>query len=710
MIDDDNNPATPDVEYFVCHYPGFTGGHFSYTNWDVDKDAPQGKGNFLKLIPQDAGATEPSSVSIWSIDTALTRIEGSDNFALGGISYTMWSSNEPSYTLLTSSGNGWKYQGDLTNNKNNANACDVIFVAPTNRSTVTSFDPKKTLNRPDQDSEGRFNGKKGFGFLGMPYREVYMMVIPRQNKPNVYGNAALVGFNTTRSNYNYHNGPTAKPGQALFAFNDRKPTPVQYPNTRRTIFRLYILDDPLVSSCPDSYYFAYDEQDFKGYRMGPGTNNDNVGKDWPDSTAAKKIYTIDRLVCMERIPDTKYHVSDYMYVPIPDSTYYYVGYQNKYCHTDQGDAFNSQFKNIDTLKLQHMDKPAPRGAFGRMIVDTTQTSKQNLGVEFRPAGVFLKVDAGGGRYRNIEMHPEPGDTSWICNEMWTITPEYAELTIKATLYSGTEFSDEDPGSDIPGWSEYVVGTSVPLADDPSNYVTGGMTGWARVYTNKSTTNGGLEFVRAEKDKYVRYDNNGHFGAAVPNTHAKAGETNVVLSEARLLDGYEFLGWYTLADTTTGSFTKYKPGAVVDLRDFAGDSLILYAQAKYTGSISVAISFMKDDGKRYFLTHPNASAPRFAKARHFADWTDTYQGMSDANNTDSRYLSTYLIIGNNTVCKECADSEYVLDPKREMVHGAVDSLMFYEHFAPDVEEYIGLYYVAGEFNKILANNTWWRRKD
>ena len=65
MIDDDNNPATPDVEYFVCHYPGFTGGHFSYTNWDVDKDAPQGKGNFLKLIPQDAGATEPSSVSIW---------------------------------------------------------------------------------------------------------------------------------------------------------------------------------------------------------------------------------------------------------------------------------------------------------------------------------------------------------------------------------------------------------------------------------------------------------------------------------------------------------------------------------------------------------------------------------------------------------------------------------------------------------------------
>ena len=706
MIDDDNDPATPDVEYFVCHYPGYTGGHFSYTNWDD-------KGNFLKLIPQDAEATEPSSVSIWSIDTALTRFKDDKNYALGGISYTMWSSNKPSYTLLTSSGNNWKYQGDLTNNRDNANACDVIFVAPTKRSSVTSFDPKRTLTtycgRTDQDSEGRFNGEKGFGFLGLPYREVYMMVIPRFNEPIVYGNAALVGFNTTTSNYNYHQcGNAAKPGQALFAYNDRPKEGENYVKTKRTIFRLYILDDPLVSSCPDSYFFAYDEQDFKGYRMGPGNKKDNVGKDWPDSTAAKKIYTIDRLVCMDSLPGTKYYVSDYMFVPIPDSTYYYVGYKNKYCHTDQGDAFNSQFKNIDTLKLQHMDKPAPRGAFGRMIVDTTQTSKPNLGVEFRPAGVFLRVDAGEGRYRNIEMHPEPGDTSWICNEMWTITDAYTALTIKATLYSGTEFSEEDPGSDIPGWSEYVEGNTVPLADDPSKTVTGDMTGWARVYTNKSTTNGGLEFVRAEKDKYVRYDNNGHFGATLPNTHAKAGETSVVLSEPRLLEGYNFRGWYTKKDTTAGEGTWHKPGDTVTLSDLdedGKDSLILYAQAKYTGSISVAISFMKEDGKRYFLTHPNTSAPRYAKARHFNEWTDTYQGMSDADNTDSRYLSTYLIIGNNTVCEECADGEYVLDPRREMVHGAVDSLMFYEHFAPDVEEYIGLYYVAGEFNKILANNTW-----
>ena len=688
MIDDDNNPATPDVEYFVCHYPSHTGGHFSYTNWDKNK------GNILKLVPQASDATEPSTVSIWSIDDPLTRADAGG--ALGGICYTMWSSNDPSYTLLCADGSSFQFVGNLTNERKNANALDAIFVRPIDSDKFTTFDPNNTMGRGT-----KFNGEKGYGFLGMPYREVYWLAIPKSNSPSSYTNALVVGFNTTLETLNYSwNGSkyqaTARPGQATYAFADNKHKP-----TPRTIFRLYILDEPHTTSCPDSYFFAFDEQDSLRYRK------DAAGTAF---TSWRKIYTAENLVCMERLEDTKYYMTDYMHVPEPDSTYYYVGYKNTFCINGRtaDEKFNSQFKNIDTLKLQHMDKPAPRGAFGRMIVDTTQTSKPNLGVEFRPAGVFLKVDAGGGRYRNIEMHPEPGDTSWICNEMWTITPEYAELTIKATLYSGTEFSDEDPGSDIPGWSEYVVGTSVPLADDPSNYVTGDMTGWARVYTNKSTTNGGLEFVRADASKYVRYDNNGHFGVTIPNTHAKAGETRVVLSEPRLLDGYEFLGWYTLADTTAGSFTKYKPGDVFTFTDSDGDgkdSLILYAQAKYTGSISVAISFMKDDGKRYFLTHPNTSAPRYAKARHFNDWTNTYQGMSDADNTDSRYLSTYLIIGNNTICKECADSEYVLDPRREMVHGVVDSLMFYEHFAPDVEEHIGLYYVAGEFNKILANNTW-----
>ena len=687
-------------EYFVCHYPSYTGGYFGYTNWDGNK------GNFLKLVPQAADATEPASPSIWTIDDPVTFLYSGKNYSLDGIAYTMWSTNPggDSYTLLTSSGTSYKYQGDLTRETNNANICNAVFVVPTNRSTVTSFDPNKRLTALEgrtQDAQGRFNGEKGYGFLGLPYREVYWLDIPRGNAPVSYTNASLVGFNKTLSEITYSNGDgKAKPGQALYAFGNKE----KHHATPRTIFRLYVLNDPLTSTCADSYYFAYDEQDYKQY-------NKNFAVTPATYTTKKKTYTIDRLVCMERIPDTKYHVSDYMYVPIPDSTYYYVGYKNLYCHTDQGDAFNSQFKQIDNLKLQHMDKPAPRGAYGRMIVDTTQTSKPNLGVEFRPAGVFLKVDAGGGRYRNIEMHPEPGDTSWICNEMWTITDAFLKLDIKATLYSGAEFSDEDPGSDIPGWSVYVKGTSVPLADEPSSYVTGGMTGWARVYTNKSTTNGGLEFIQAEKDKYVRYDNNGHFGATLPNTHAKAGETSVVLSEARLLAAYEFLGWYTLADTTAGSFTKYKPGDVVTFSDSDGDgkdSLILYAQAKYTGGIDVAISFMQD-GERYFLTHPNASTPRFAKARHFADWTDTYQGMSGSDNIDPRYLSTYLLIGKKDGCKECSytedEKEYVLDPRREMVHGAIDSVLFYEHFAPANEEYIGLYYVAGEFNKILANTTW-----
>ena len=679
-------------EYFVCHYPGHTGGYFGYTNWDGDK------GNFLKLIPQTPGATEPASPSIWMIDEPVPFRHSSSGalYPMDGIAYTMWSTNPggDSYTLLTSSGNSFRFQGDLTRETDNKNICNAVFVAPTS-SALISFDPNNKTGRGT-----KFDGRKGYGFLGLPYREVFWLDIPRGNGDYSYINASVVGFNKTLSTIQYSNKEaSARPGQALYAFGNKD----KHHNTPRTIFRLYILNETTTSSCPDSYFFAFDEQDSVRY-------NKNFAATPAKYTPWRRIYTIDHLVCMERIPDTKYYITDYMYVPEPDSTYYYVGYKNTFCINGrtEDEKFNSQYDSIQTLKLQHMDKPAPRGAFGRMIVDTTQTSKPNLGMEFRPAGVFLRVDAGGGRYRNIEMHPEPGDTSWICNEMWTITDAYAALTIKATLYSNAEFSETDEGFDIDGWSEYVVGNTVPLADNPSQTVTGDMTGWARVYTNKSTTNGGLEFVRAEKDKYVRYDNNGHFGVTIPNTHAKAGETSVVLSEARLLEGYEFIGWYTLADTTTGSFTKYKPGDVFTFTDSdedGKDSLILYAQAKYTGGIGVAISFMKDDGKRYFLTHPNTSAPRYAKARHFADWTNTYQGMSDANNTDSRFLSTYRIIGNNTVCKECEDGEYVLDPKRETVHGAVDSLTFYEHFKPDVDEYIGLYYVAGEFNKILANNTW-----
>ena len=62
MVDDDNNPSTPAKEYFVCDYPSYTGGHFGY-----------GAANRLRLVPQDAAATEPSAVSVWTIDEPVSR-------------------------------------------------------------------------------------------------------------------------------------------------------------------------------------------------------------------------------------------------------------------------------------------------------------------------------------------------------------------------------------------------------------------------------------------------------------------------------------------------------------------------------------------------------------------------------------------------------------------------------------------------------------
>ena len=385
-------------EYFVCHMPSYTGGYFGYTNWDSKK------GNFLKLIPQDPGATEPGAVSIWTIDDPVTFLKSGKNYPLDGIAYTMWSSNPggDSYTLRTSDGNSFRFQGDLTRETNHANICNAIFVVPTNRSTVTTFDPNRKLTelegRTDQDAQGRFNGEKGYGFLGMPYREVYWLDIPRGNEPMSYTNASLVGFNKTLSTIQYSNKEaSARPGQALYAFGNKD----KHHKTPRTIFRLYVLDEPVTSTCADSYYFAYDEQDFKQY-------NKNFAVTPATYTTKKKIYTIDRLQCMERLGDTKYYLTDYMFVPEPDSTYFYVGYQNKYCHTDRGDAFNSQFKNIDSLKIHYLGLPAPRGAYGQMMIDVTQTSKQNLGVEFQPGGYFLRTNTG----RNIRLIPNADYTTW----------------------------------------------------------------------------------------------------------------------------------------------------------------------------------------------------------------------------------------------------------------------------------------------------------
>ena len=705
MVDTDGD-GTPDTEFFVENYTRYYGGYFNYKN---DSTA-----YYLKLIPQGSGVTEPAEMSIWTVDTALTRVDKNNyagggsgkDYALGGISYTIWNDNR---TLRTNGNNRYVFYGDLeAQDKNTDKYTDVVFVIPTAQPGNASFDPKTPNGTMGRGT--LFDSRTGTGFLGMTYREVYWLEIPRFNAPVNYTNAAVVTFNTTTSEWTGKRCGNIKPGRAAYAYADDTKKP-NHSETPRTIFRLYILNEPM-QTCPNTYFFAYDEQDYKQYRKGPDTNV-KPNLTWGDSTDAKKVYTMDCLFRMDRVGDSQYYQTGLMYVPVPDSSYYYVGWNNEYRNGSDGtpseplgsSTAKSEFTKIRELPLQHMPSSlkAPVGALGRMIVDMTSAA-DNLGVVFRPAGVFLKVDAGEGRYRNIEMHPEPGDTSWICNEMWTITDEYAALHIKATLYTQPNYSDSDPGQDIEGWSEYIVGSTVPLAGGGGT-VTGDMTGWARVYTNKSSKNGGLEFVRAEKDKYVRYDNNGHFGASIPATHAVAGEDTAVVQDHRLINGYNFRGWYTKADTTAGDGTWYQPGDVVTFTDSdkdGKDSLILYAQAKYEGGISVAISFMKD-GKRYFLTHPGAAAPRYARARDIADWTDTWQGMANADNLDPHYLTTYLLVGKNTICAECYPNEYVFDPKRETVKGAIDSVIFYEHFSPNKEEYPGLYYSAP--NTILANDTW-----
>ena len=47
-----------------------------------------------------------------------------------------------------------------------------------------------------------------------------------------------------------------------------------------------------------------------------------------------------------------------------------------------------------------------------------------------------------------------------------------------------------------------------------------------------------------------------------------------------------------------------------------------------------------NSKRYFLTHPNNTAPRYARARTFDNWDNVWQGMENAENLDPNYISTF----------------------------------------------------------------------
>lgn len=677
---DKDGKEDPGEEFFITNYTRFTGGYFGYK-----------AGTYMKLIPQASDVTEPSEEVIWSVGAPLSR----GKYALGGIAYTIWNDGK---TLKTD--DDFKFLGNLTSDYGDAKACDVVFVVPTDHDGITSFDPNKTLrdvyNRTDQDaSTGKINGKTGKGFLGMTYREVYLMDFPKSVSQKTYTNAALVTFNTTLTQKSWSDGQIkCDPGHAAYAFADNKHKP-----THRALFRLYLLDKPF-NYC-SSYYFATDEQDFKKYR------DVNDPKSSADSTAAKKIYTIDWLTPMKPVDaaTSKLYKTDYMYVPVPDSTYYYVGWNNDWRYGSAkseplgSSTAKSAFKKIRDLPLKDLPEfKAPAGAYGQMVVDTSSTA-DNLGVAFEPAGYFLKVNTG----TNVRMH-KTGDNTWTSEEMWTITDEYDDLYIRTMLMTGPEFSETDPGAVVEGWSKWVQGKKVPVSDGTSIV---DKSGYAQITVNHTDSNGHMVFILANKDRWIRYDNNGFMGLEMPRQYPLDDGTNkVTILAPRIKPEYTFLGWTKNAD---GSGDTLKVGDEFTFTE-AGE-VKLYAQARYDGSLQMAISFINPaDSKRYFLTHPNTDAPRFARARHFDNWETTWQGMEDAENRDPNYLSTYElrypvteIRKKDGAIPDLQLQEHVLDPRHYTMKGYEDSLTFYEHWAPAHDEYLGLYYTAP--NTILANNTW-----
>lgn len=182
------------------------------------------------------------------------------------------------------------------------------------------------------------------------------------------------------------------------------------------------------------------------------------------------------------------------------------------------------------------------------------------------------------------------------------------------------------------------------------------------------------------------------------------DTIVTVQAPRIKAGYTFDGWTKHATPSEGE-KHYKAGDTIRL---AAGITTLYVQAHYNGTLQVAISFMQG-GKRYFLTHPNTSAPRYARARTFDSWENTWQGMENAENADPNYVSTFEVRSPVDHIKTLEGTgpllpkEHTLDPRQYTMHGYEDSLVFYEYFKPNDDEYLGLYYTTP--NTILANNTW-----
>ncbi len=139
MVDHDNNPATPSREYFVANYTRYKGDDYFKYKFN-EKDSTQG--HWLKLIQQPSTATEPAEMIIWEAGAPLARESGGKKLLpLGGIAYTIWNDGK---TLRTNSTN-YQFVGDLTSDYNYKDACDVVFVVPTDQASRTSFDPNRTL-------------------------------------------------------------------------------------------------------------------------------------------------------------------------------------------------------------------------------------------------------------------------------------------------------------------------------------------------------------------------------------------------------------------------------------------------------------------------------------------------------------------------------------------------------------------------------------
>ena len=673
-------------EFFVCDYPSYstTTGRFKYEAKD-----------YMKLRPQDPGATTPSPASIWTIREPISRVVNKVDYSLGGISYTMWGNSGKTLYAAESptTSSTFKFLGYLTSNANHNDLCDVVMVVPSDNTRTKCMDPNNTLGRAAKPGD-KFNSQMGVGFAGMVYREVYLFDIPRSNNPNAYTNASLVTFNTSSSNKGWSAG-TIKPGFAAYAFADSK-----HDKTTRTLFRLYVLNEKEFSSCK-SYFFGWNVQDYKKYRQ---------SNTLTDSTTARKIYALDHFECMERVGTTPYYQTKGMKIPAYDSMYYYVGYHNTFlanaslvASSGSPKSFTSAFKHISNLRVRQLkDEPTAyvpeRAAYGYFAVDTT-SSAENLGVAFEPAGYFFHTNSG----RNVEMK-QVDDSTWITNEMWYINEEYMDLEGEVLLFTGPTFSEEDPGAKIVGWSYMQAASTIPVSGHPG-WTAANQTGWARIHTNRAQRNGGIEFVLARPDRHIHYDYNGFIGTAIPNQYPMADETDVIVQDARLKAGFTFYGWSHYRNGINPSTLEgdtIHPGETYTLSDAGADTL--YALGKFNDTYRVAFSFIHPtNNKRYWLTHPNSQAPRFARARTFTDWTDVYQGMSDAENSEPNYVSTYKMIVN-PLCELCESGEVVLDPQHETVHGVVDSLTFYEYWSPSSDEYIGLYY-ATDPNTVLANNTW-----